>query len=389
MMNKSVLALLIAQFLSAFADNAILFIVIAIVMKQPDAPAWYIPALQGSFLVAFVIFAPWVGYWANRYPKSRLLTISNLIKASGAGLLLTTVEPMLAYAIVGAGAALYSPAKYGILPEITDRSSLVKINGWVEGSTILAILMGMLVGAKVADYAINIALAGSVVLYIGSALVTMALPKQHGVINKNKALPVFVADLKSFIISPRTRFTLIGTALFWSTAAVLRLIIIAWAPVVLQLNKVSDISLLTLFMAVGIMVGAAGASKLFSLENVRQVRFPAYLMAIFIVIFGFTTQIDMSRLSLFFIGVAGGLFIVPINAALQEEGHGSIGSGSAVALQNFVENLAMLIIVGGYTYALKYQPDPAMSIKVLGAITLSVTLIVVSFLPKIIAQKIK
>ncbi|MDD1624215.1 MAG: MFS transporter, partial [Methylococcaceae bacterium] len=165
-MNKQIYPLLIAQFLSAFADNAILFTVIAMVMQSTQLASWYVPALQSVFLVAFVLLAPWVGGFADHHPKARVLIIANLIKAAGAGLLLLKVEPLLAYGIVGMGAAIYSPAKYGILPELAGHEFLVKANSWIEGSTILAILLGMVIGAKVADFSIQWALTGTIIIFV-------------------------------------------------------------------------------------------------------------------------------------------------------------------------------------------------------------------------------
>jgi len=148
-MNKQIYPLLIAQFLSAFADNAILFTVIALMMQSPDKAGWYFPALQSVFLIAYVALAPWVGWFADNYAKSRVLIIANLIKAVGAGLLFLNVEPLWVYCIVGIGAAIYSPAKYGILPELAGHEFLVKANSWIEGSTILAIISGMVIGVKI------------------------------------------------------------------------------------------------------------------------------------------------------------------------------------------------------------------------------------------------
>lgn len=382
--NKSVIALLGAQFLSAFADNAVLFTVVAMAMKQVNSPGWYVPVLQASFLVAFVLLAPWVGHVADRYPKAHLLTIGNLIKATGTLLLLINLEPLLAYAIVGVGAAVYSPAKYGILPELTDPKQLVKINGWMEGATILAILAGMLVGAKVADYALSWALMGSAFLFFCSMLATLFLPKIAATHEAPAlVLPDFFQSMKRLLVLPVTRFTIIGTALFWSTAAVLRVIIIAWAPLVFHLQSTSDIAQLTLFLAIGIMVGAAIVPHFITLDNLRAVRFPAYLMALMIIALGFVDQVNMARGMLFFVGIAGGLFIVPINAALQEAGHQSTGSGSAVALQNFFENLAMLILVGVYTYLSTIGLEPVTAIKILGGFTLLTTMLLVFCLPAI------
>ncbi|MEQ1529358.1 MAG: lysophospholipid transporter LplT [Methylococcales bacterium] len=368
-MNKQIYPLLLAQFLSAFADNAILFAVIAMVMQATDKAAWYVPALQSVFLVAFVVLAPWVGGIADAYSKSRVLIVANLIKACGAGLLLFHVEPLVAYCVVGAGAAVYSPAKYGILPELAGHGFLVKANSWIEGSTILAILLGMVIGAKVADYSISIALLVTIVLFITSALVTLFLPVR---INKaaasGSALIAFWRQIGQFFSTPRSRFVILGGALFWCTAATLRVIIVAWAPMVLMSKNASEIAELTLFLAIGIIVGSALVPRIIPLERLRRVRIPAYLMAVFICALGFTVELWSARFMLLFIGVMGGAFIVPINAALQELGQESIGSGCAVALQGFFQNMAMLLGVGCYTYATSLSVDPVTAMLALGGL---------------------
>ena len=188
-MNKQIYPLLIAQFLSAFADNAILFTVIAMVMQSPNQASWYVPSLQSVFLIAFVVLAPWVGGFADNYAKPRVLIMANLIKAAGAGLLFLNVEPLWAYCVVGMGATIYSPAKYGILPELAGHEFLVKANSWIEGSTILAILSGMVVGAKVADYSTQWALTGTIILLVTSAVVTLFLPARIRLNNPKSRSP--------------------------------------------------------------------------------------------------------------------------------------------------------------------------------------------------------
>ena len=148
--------LLIAQFLTALADNAILFVAVAMVLQGALQGDWYVSALQACFLVAFVVLAPWVGEAADAYSKPTILMVANIIKALGAGMMVCGVHPLISYAIVGVGAAMYSPAKYGILPELLDNhQGLMKANAWVEGSTIIAILLGMVLGAAVADHSIT------------------------------------------------------------------------------------------------------------------------------------------------------------------------------------------------------------------------------------------
>lgn len=382
-MNKQIYPLLLAQFLSAFADNAVLFTVIAMVMQSALLPGWYVPALQSMFLIAFVVLAPWVGGFADHYPKSRVLIIANLIKAAGAGLLLCNVEPLLAYCVVGIGAALYSPAKYGILPELAGHEFLVKANSWIEGSTILAILLGMVVGAKVADVSIMWALSGTIVIFIASALITLVLPTQ---ILAYKAVPgskiiIFWRQIGSFFSTPRSRFAILGGSLFWAAAATLRVILVVWAPLILLSKNATEIAELTLFLAIGIVAGSAVVPRLIPLEHLRRARIPAYLMAAFIVVLAVTDSIWPARFCLFFIGMMGGMFIVPVNAALQELGQHSIGSGSAVALQGFFQNLAMLLAVGGYTLAAAHKADPVLAMLVLGSLVFGATFLVSLHLP--------
>jgi MFS transporter, LPLT family, lysophospholipid transporter len=382
-MNKQIYPLLVAQFLSAFADNAILFTVIAMVMESHETPAWYVPALQSSFLVAFVVLAPWVGALADNHSKSRVLLIGNLLKAVGAGLLFFKVEPLLAYCIVGMGAAIYSPAKYGILPELASHELLVKANSWIEGSSILAILSGMMVGAKLADYSIPAALIFTIALFIASACITLFLPVRTA---KKAAstfqLSEFIKQIGQFLSIRRTRFAILGASLFWATAATLRVIIVAWAPLVLMSRNATEIASLTLFLALGIIAGSAIVPRLITLEHLRRVRIPGYIMAIFIGLLSLTHELFPARCVLFVIGTMGGMFIVPVNAALQELGQQSIGSGSAVAMQNFFQNLAMLLAVGAYTFASAEHVEPVTAMQILGALLLAMTFLVSLKLPK-------
>jgi MFS transporter, LPLT family, lysophospholipid transporter len=382
-MNKQIYPLLIAQFLSAFADNAILFTVIAMVMHSHDLPTWYVPALQSAFLIAFVVLAPWVGGFADNHAKSRVLIIANLIKAVGAVLLLCKVEPLLAYCIVGVGAAIYSPAKYGILPELAGHEFLVKANSWIEGSTILAILLGMVVGAKLADYSVMMALALTIALFVASACITLFLPVRIAKTESSTSqLVEFGKQMGQFFTTPRSRFAILGASLFWASAATLRVIIVAWAPLVLMSQNATEIAQLTLFLAIGIIVGSAVVPRLIPLEHLRRARLSAYIMGVFIVILSLTTSLLPARCVLFVIGMMGGIFIVPMNAALQELGQESIGSGSAVALQNFFQNLAMLIAVGTYTFATAQHADPISAMQTLGVLVFILTFAVSIKLPK-------
>ncbi len=382
-MNKNVGLLLIAQFLSAFADNAILFTSLALVMQSAELPTWYISALQGAFLVAFVVFAPWVGPYSDAHPKSSVLVYANGIKLFGTGLFFLQIEPLLAYATVGAGAALYSPAKYGILPELVKEQSLVKANGWIEGSTILAILSGSLVGAAIADRSVTVALiviSGVYLISAGLAGFIQCLPPKQP--SYDHILLHFKQLIRQLLLTARAKFAVLGACLFWSVAVVLRLAVVAWAPVVLLLDTSEDIAKLTFFSAIGVAVGAVFAGRLIPMFYLRRVRFPAYFMGFGIVLLAFVDNLWLARMMLFLVGVAGGGVIVPINAVLQDIGHRSIGAGGAVAVQHFFENLAMLSATGLYTLAGIYQVDVVLSLAVIGAIVIVATFLVSLQLPE-------
>lgn len=382
-MKPSLYALLIAQFLTAFGDNAILFTAFAILSQQAAHGEWYKPAMQASFFLSFVLLAPWVGRLADRLAKGRVLGVGNIIKALGALLLLAGFNPLLAYGIVGIGAAIYGPAKYGILPELVSHDRLVKANGWVEGSTIIAIVLGAVIGAKLADRSIATALWMITLLYLVSLFTTLFIKgvtaTQH---DHAPALRAFVTQMGSFFETSRARFSMLGAAIFWAAAVVLRVMLVAWAPAVLLTSTTSEIANLTVFIALGIAVGSVIVPWLIPIERLRRARLAAYLMGILIMLLGLSDSAVNAKVVLFAIGFSGGLFVVPINAALQEVGHRTIGSGSAVAIQNFFENLAMLVGTGLYTLALGNSADPVIAIYTLGLLVIFATTFIAWHLPR-------
>jgi LPLT family lysophospholipid transporter-like MFS transporter len=380
-MSRGVLVLLGAQFLTALADNAILFTAVAMLIEAPRG-AWYVPALQSAFLVAFVVLAPWVGPFADRQPKPRVLLVGNVLKGAGAALMLAGVEPMAAYALVGTGAAVYSPAKYGILPEIVGHDRLVRANGWIEGSTIVAIVLGTVIGARIADRSVPLALALVIACYALSAAATFWLPRLEAAQRDAEAgLASFVGRMRTLFAGARARFAMLGNSLFWASAAVLRLTLVAWAPVVLATQSATDVADLTLFLALGIVVGALLVPRLIPIERLRRARLAAYAMGVAILLFSLVDGAWSARGVLVAIGVCGGMFLVPINAALQDIGHRTIGSGRAVALQSFFENFAMLAGVGVYTGAVGLGAQPVASLVVVGVLVLIATTLVSWHLP--------
>ena len=381
-MQRGVIALLVAQFLSAFGDNAILFAAIGMVLAAEQTVEWYIPALQAVFLIAYVVAAPWVGPFADRLSKPRVLLIGNLVKAAGVGLILAGVEPLAAYGLVGLGAAIYSPAKYGILPEMMREHQLVKANAWIEASTIAAIILGTVAGGQLADYSVQGAFWMVAWCYLASMLVTLAIPRlvPRGARLK-QALPDFRHTLRRFMQTPRARFAMLGGCLFWGAAAVLRVLLVAWVPLVLATRSAGAVSELALFLAIGVIIGSVVVPRLIPLQHLQRARFAAYAMGISVLLFALVDNTGAARGVLLLIGIAGGVFIVPINAALQQIGHRGVGSGRAVAVQNFYQNVAMLITVGLYTAATATGIHPVASIVVLGMSVLVATLAVARRLP--------
>jgi MFS transporter, LPLT family, lysophospholipid transporter len=381
--NKSVYSLVVAQFLSALSDNAILFIIVSIVLHAEQSPAWYIPALQSVFLIAFVSLAPWVGPCADKFSKPRVLIAANLVKAAGTLLILSGLEPLIAYAVVGAGAALYSPAKYGILPELVPEQQLVRANGWVEGATIAAILVGTVAGAKIADWSIPVALSLAALLYLLSAVASLFLPRlpARGA-DLSVALRQLLGKVRELLGSVRARLVLVSLSLFWATAATLRILLIAWAPLVLGVNSAGEIAELTLFLAIGIVVGSMTVPRIIPLDQIRRTRIPACAMAVLLLLLATVDSLWPARAVLFGVGVAGGMFVVPLNATMQRIGHLSIGSGGAVAIQNLFQNLTMLIAVGGYTFAAAHGSSPVTTMRTLGAVVLAASILVSLRLPK-------
>ncbi|MGB0712937.1 MAG: lysophospholipid transporter LplT [Gammaproteobacteria bacterium] len=388
-MPRDVWILLVAQFLTAFGDNALLFAAIEMI-GGASADKSYVAALQASFVIAYVVLAAWVGPFADLKPKTRVLTWANAVKAVGAGLLLVGTEPLLAYGLVGVGAVMYSPAKYGILPELVDGEQLMRANAWIEGATIAAIILGMLAGAALAEYSVSVALAAIVGLFVLSGVMALFMRPLAPVVSNppspsrwlRAALTDFVAAARDVLDQPRGRFTLLGSALFWSSAALLRLMVIAWAPLVLTVTTTTGIAELTLWTALGIAVGALLAPRLIGLESVRRARFAAGAMGLAIILLGLSDDLMFARVALFAAGLAGGLFVVPINAVLQDIGHRGEGSGAVVGVQRFVENLAMLLATGGYALAVRAGLPAVEALLGLGGLVLLATLWVSRRLPR-------
>ena len=344
-------AVLLAQFFSAFGDNALLITAIALV--KADGHAGWIPLLQAFFVIPFILLAPFVGALADAFPKGRVMLFANGLKLVGASSMAAGLPPLLCYGMAGVGAAAYSPAKYGILSQLFGADKLVKANGMLEGSTIVAILLGVLVGGWLADQSLAWAFTGVIGVYALAALINLLIPRlppEHTLdrFDFSGLLRQFMDSLRTLWQNTDTRFSLLGTSLFWGTGSTLRLILFAWVPVALGIASNQMPANLMGVVSIGIVVGAGLAGMLIKLENVNRALIGGLMLGPLVLLFAQQTTLIPTALLLAAIGAAGGLFVVPLNALLQERGHRSVGAGHALAVQNLWENLVMLAFVGAY-----------------------------------------
>ena len=355
--SKGMMAVIAAQFLSAFGDNALLFATLAL-LKAEFYPDWSQPVLQMVFVGAYIIFAPFVGQVADSFPKGRVMMFANGLKLLGAASICFGFNPFIGYTLVGIGAAAYSPAKYGILGELTTGDKLVKANGLMESSTIAAILLGSVAGGVLADWHVLAALGVCAVVYGGAVVANLFIPK----------LPVarpghswrFKPMTGSFFNACRvlwrngeTRFSLMGTSMFWGAGVTLRFLLVLWVPVALGITDNATPTYLNAMVAIGIVVGAGAAAKLVTLDTVARCMPAGILIGVAVLFFALQHALLPAYVLLILIGILGGFFVVPLNALLQERGKQTVGAGNAIAVQNLGENLAMLLMLGLYSLAVK------------------------------------
>lgn len=388
-MNRSISFLLVAQFATAFADRAIFFILFVMIGQIEGLPEWYTPVLQIAFILAYVLFAPWAGAFSDSRPKRNVLITGNLIKLGGLGILFVfslhqglSELILLGYFVVGFGAVLFSPAKYGLVPELVAEQRLVRVNGWLEGATIVAILLGQYAGASLGEFDPSLALGISAGIYVLSTLLVFGI-RRTPVIHKPRTVfyKDFISDFKQLLQHHVVRFALLGVSLFWSVAAILQVLVLEWAKDTIRLEHASEISLLGIYIGIGIIIGSVLIPNFVGLGNLRRTRFAAYAMGGLIILLSQLSQLYLIYAVLILIGVAGGALVVPINAALEEVGHKSVGSGGAVAVQRFCENLSMVMALVVYTVVLASGARPVMIMLVMGIVILVLTALISLNLP--------
>ncbi len=374
-MKPGFYTIMAAQFFSSLADNALLIAAIAL-LRELQEPGWMTPGLKQSFVLSYVLLAPLVGAFADSMPKGRVMLITNGIKIAGCAMMLFTLHPLAAYAVVGFGAAAYSPAKYGILTELLPPQQLVVANGWIEGTTVASIILGVLVGGALIGPRVATSLLGFdlpiidtgidtppeaaisviILLYLIAAAFNWHIPNtgvDHRMVNRN---PLFLIREFGHCVSLLWRdklgqISLATTTLFWGAGATLQFILIDWAAKALDFN-LSQASMLQGVVAVGIAAGAVIAARYVSLRGAVRVLPIGVTMGLIVIAMIVVTEVSLAMVLMIGIGACAGFFVVPMNALLQHRGHVLMGAGHSIAVQNFNENIGILVMVGLYSLML-------------------------------------
>jgi LPLT family lysophospholipid transporter-like MFS transporter len=358
MKNRNLVFVLLSQFFSALADNILFITAIAYLKVLYGSETPLLPYLQESFVIAFILLAPFVGVFADAIPKNKVMIISNSIKITGAIFMVLNFNTLFSYLIVGVGAAIYSPAKYGILVQLLPKEQLVKANSLMEGSTIIAILLGVVAGGLLIDYSsIESTFQIVVGIYLLATILNLfisTIKVEHKLKSKNivNMIKLFFTNIKILFSDKETRIAILGTSTFWGVGSMLRVFLFAWIPFMFHIKDNSTPSNLMGALSIGIVIGAIFASRYFNLKNAMKSIIFGVLLGISIVILSFISNLYIAGLVLILLGVFGGLLVIPLNSLIQENGHEKIGAGAALSIQNFFENIFMLFIVGFYNIAI-------------------------------------
>ena len=394
-MKRGFYTIMAAQFLSSLADNALLIAAIAL-LASIGAPEWMTPLLKLFFVVSYVLLAAWVGLFADSMPKGRVMFLTNFLKACGCLLMLFGGHPLLAYAIVGVGAAAYSPAKYGILTELLPPEKLVVANGWIEGLTVGSIILGVVLGGvlikpEVAQPILNIfgleaiglhtyaegAIFAIAFVYLAASIVNLAIPDTGARYPKQKLDPI--DSIRGFMSSCRLlwhdrlgQISLSVTTLFWGAGAVLQFLVLKWCDHALGMD-LSQGAVMQAVVSLGIAIGAVLAAAKVPLKRSLSglpmgicmgalVTLTAYFTkdlapAGGLDLFGFELSwaVLMAALVMVLVGICAGFFVVPMNALLQHRGHVLMSAGRSIAVQNFNENLSILVMLGVYSLLILFD----------------------------------
>jgi MFS family permease len=370
-MKRGFYTIMAAQFFSSLADNALLIAAIALLIEM-HAPEWMKPLLKLFFTVSYVVLAPFVGAFADSMPKGKVMFLTNLIKVVGCALMFFTIHPLLAYAVVGFGAAAYSPAKYGILTELLPPEKLVAANGWIEGTTVGSIILGTVLGGalispKVSSFLLGFDLphietgidtpAESAIIVIGvvyliAAAFNLRIPDTGARYPRQKRNPIhlvqeFAHCCRVLWMDKLGQISLAVTTLFWGAGATLQFIVLDWAKSALGM-PLNRAAILQGVVAVGIAVGAVVAARVLRLRDSVRVLPVGVAMGLVVPLMTLVSSESAAFPLLILIGGLAGFFVVPMNALLQHRGHVLMSAGHSIAVQNFNENVNILLMLGLY-----------------------------------------
>jgi len=386
-MKRGFYTIMAAQFFSSLADNALLIAAIAQLLEL-DGPAWMVPLLKFFFTVSYVALAAFVGAFADAIPKGRVMFITNTIKVVGCVMMFFTdyVEfagipgyalVLAAYAVVGFGAAAYSPAKYGILTELLPPEKLVAANGWIEGLTVASIILGtVLGGALISPRIASLLLAIDVphidtgietpaeaailvisAIYVIAAIFNLFIPDTGARYGRQQTNPMLL--MRDFYIcftalwkDKLGQISLSVTTLFWGAGATLQFLVLQWAAVHLGL-PLDKGAVLQGVTAVGVALGAVIAGRFIPLRRAMDVLPAGIGMGVVVVAMIFVTSMPLVYALLIVVGAMAGFFVVPMNALLQHRGYVLLSAGHSIAVQNFNENISILLMLAIYSAMIK------------------------------------
>lgn len=396
---KSFHALILAQFVSALADYALLLVCIALLVDLGYA-AWWVPLIKAFFTLSYIFLAPWVGLIADRWPKPQIMQVANGIKVTGCCALLFGLPVPLSYALIGLGAALYAPAKYGWITEVVPAQDLVKANGWIEVSTVGAAILGVALGGfMLSPWVMETAwiawiqeagrfdtmhaasLLGMLLLYLCSVLLTHCVNHSevdypHQPLKVSACLRLFFDDQAMLWRDRQARISLSVTTLFWGLGGVIQLLVLQWAQQKLKV-AVDQAAYLQASTGLGVIFGAWLAGRYIPLHQATRVLAVGVLLGMALPALNWIDSHQVAVFAMLTVGILGGLFVVPMNALLQHRGVQLLTAGRSIAVQNFNENSSVFIQVGIYSLLIYCQLELENILLLFGAVTALLMLSVV------------
>ena len=393
-MPKGFFYLISAQFASGLADNALLILGIAFLSEQ-GYPGWWAPLLKFSFTLSYVFLAPLMGPLADAFSKAKLMACMNALKVVGVAFIFTGFHPMLAFAIAGMAASAYAPAKYGLVTETVPADQLVKANGWLEVTVVMAVILGtacggLLVASKsfVWMSTLNLSfiellglsletqyagpLLSLIVIYSIAGLLNFGIPSVNIRYVQQSMKPI--ALYKNFILSNRIlwqdpvgKLSLAVTTLFWGIGAVVQFAVLLWAKEALNM-PLEQASLLQAVVAFGVIFGAGMAGHYVALQNAYKVLPLGLWLGLSLPALAFSTSLWIAIPLMLITGFAGGMLMVPMNAVLQNRGYTLLTAGRSIAVQGFNENASVMVMLGVYSGLLALEMPLQWVMVIMGSV---------------------